>query len=113
MRDAAIAGDRAAVEAFFSEEYAVNTGIATFPKPWVSLIDGVSMGGGIGVAVHNGPRIVTEHALVAMPETAIALFPDVGTPPYTLPRLPGAARHLAGADRGAADRGGFRPCRHR
>ncbi len=89
VRAAAIAGDSAAVEAFFSEEYAVNTGIATFPKPWVSLIDGVCMGGGIGVAVHNGPRIVTEHALVAMPETAIALFPDVGTS-YVLPRLPGA-----------------------
>lgn len=89
VRAAAIAGDRATVEAFFSEEYAVNTGIATFPKPWVSLIDGVCMGGGIGVAVHNGPRVVTEHALVAMPETAIALFPDVGTS-YVLPRLPGA-----------------------
>jgi enoyl-CoA hydratase/carnithine racemase len=89
VREAAIAGDAAAVEAFFSEEYAVNTGIATFPKPWVSLIDGVCMGGGIGVAVHNGPVIVTEHALVAMPETAIALFPDVGTS-YVLPRLPGA-----------------------
>jgi enoyl-CoA hydratase/carnithine racemase len=89
VRAAAIAGDRAAVEAFFSEEYAVNTGIAAFPKPWVSLIDGVCMGGGIGVAVHNGPRVVTEHALVAMPETAIALFPDVGTS-FVLPRLPGA-----------------------
>ncbi|WP_198372412.1 enoyl-CoA hydratase/isomerase family protein [Roseomonas rosulenta] len=89
VRAAAISRDRAAVEAFFSEEYAVNTGIATFPKPWVSLIDGVCMGGGIGVAVHNGPRVVTEHALVAMPETAIALFPDVGTS-YVLPRLPGA-----------------------
>ncbi|WP_137127935.1 enoyl-CoA hydratase/isomerase family protein [Roseomonas sp. HF4] len=89
VRASAIAGDRAAVEAFFAEEYAVNTGIAAFPKPWVSLIDGVCMGGGIGVAVHNGPRVVTEHALVAMPETAIALFPDVGTS-YVLPRLPGA-----------------------
>jgi enoyl-CoA hydratase/carnithine racemase len=89
VRAAAIAGDRAAVEAFFAEEYAVNSGIATFPKPWVSLIDGVCMGGGIGVAVHNGPRVVTEHALVAMPETAIALFPDVGTS-FVLPRLPGA-----------------------
>lgn len=89
VREAAIAGDAAAVEAFFAEEYAVNTGIATFPKPWVSLIDGVCMGGGIGVAVHNGPRVVTEHVLVAMPETAIALFPDVGTS-YVLPRLPGA-----------------------
>ncbi len=89
VREAAISGDAAAVEAFFSEEYAVNTGIAAFPKPWVSLIDGVCMGGGIGVAVHNGPVVVTEHALVAMPETAIALFPDVGTS-YVLPRLPGA-----------------------
>lgn len=89
VREAALAGNRAAVEAFFSEEYAVNAGIASFPKPWVSLIDGVCMGGGIGVAVHNGPRVVTEHALVAMPETAIALFPDVGTS-YVLPRLPGA-----------------------
>jgi len=89
VRAAALAGDRAAVEAFFAEEYAVNAGIAAFPKPWVSLIDGVCMGGGIGVAVHNGPRVVTEHALLAMPETAIALFPDVGTS-YVLPRLPGA-----------------------
>ena len=88
VREASITGNRAAVEDFFSEEYAVNTGIATFPKPWVSLIDGVCMGGGIGVAVHNGPRVVSEHALVAMPETAIALFPDVGTS-YVLPRLPG------------------------
>ena len=67
----------------------MNRGIATFGKPWVSLIDGVCMGGGIGLSVHNGPRIVTENALLAMPETAIALFPDVGTS-YVLPRLPGA-----------------------
>ncbi len=89
VREAAIAGDRAPVRAFFSEEYAVNQGIADFPKPWVSLIDGVCMGGGIGLAIHNGPRVVTEHALLAMPETAIALFPDVGTS-HVLPRLPGA-----------------------
>ena len=89
VREAAIAGDRAPVRAFFAEEYAVNQGIADFPKPWVSLIDGVCMGGGIGLAIHNGPRVVTEHALLAMPETAIALFPDVGTS-YVLPRLPGA-----------------------
>ena len=88
IRDYAIAGDRASVEAFFAEEYAVNAGIARFGKPWLSLMDGICMGGGIGVAVHNGPRVVTEHALLAMPETAIALFPDVGTS-YVLPRLPG------------------------
>ena len=89
VREAAVAGDRAPVEAFFTEEYAVNEGIALFPKPWVSLMDGVCMGGGIGLAIHNGPRVVSEHALLAMPETAIALFPDVGTS-YILPRLPGA-----------------------
>ena len=89
IRQLAIDGDTAAIEAFFAEEYAVNRGIATFGKPWVSLIDGACMGGGIGVSVHNGPRVVTENALLAMPETAIALFPDVGTS-YVLPRLPGA-----------------------
>ena len=89
IREFAIAGDEASVESFFAEEYAVNRGIATFPKPWVSLIDGVCMGGGIGLSVHRRPRVVTEKALLAMPETAIALFPDVGTS-YILPRLPGA-----------------------
>src|SRR5918993_2954490 len=89
LRDAAIAGDSASIEAFFSEEYAMNRGIARFPKPWISFIDGVCMGGGIGVSVHNAPRVATENALLAMPETAIALFPDVGTS-YVLPRLPGA-----------------------
>lgn len=88
VREAAIAGDRAPVSAFFTEEYAVNEGIANFGKPWVSLIDGVCMGGGIGLAIHNGPRVVTENALLAMPETAIALFPDVGTS-HVLPKLPG------------------------
>ena len=105
VREAAIAGNRAPVEAFFTEEYAVNEGIALFPKPWVSLIDGVCMGGGIGLAIHNGPRVVSEHALLAMPETAIALFPDVGTS-HILPRLPGklgtwlalTGARLSGAD---------------
>lgn len=89
MRAAVLAGDVGTVERFFAEEYAVNGGIAAFGKPWVSLIDGVCMGGGLGVSVHGSHRVVTEHALIAMPETAIALFPDVGTS-YVLPRLPGA-----------------------
>jgi enoyl-CoA hydratase len=105
VRAAAVAGERAPVEAFFTEEYAVNEGIALFPKPWVSLIDGVCMGGGIGLSIHNGPRVVSEHALLAMPETAIALFPDVGTS-HILPRLPGklgtwlalTGARLSGAD---------------
>jgi enoyl-CoA hydratase len=89
IRELALAGDAAGIEAFFAAEYAMNLGIADFPKPWISLIDGVCMGGGIGVSVHGSHRIVTEHALLAMPETAIALFPDVGTS-FVLPRLPGA-----------------------
>lgn len=105
VREAAVAGDRAPVAAFFTEEYAVNEGIALFAKPWISLIDGVCMGGGIGLAIHNGPRVVSEHALLAMPETAIALFPDVGTS-HILPKLPGAigtwlaltGARLSGAD---------------
>ena len=105
VRDAAIAGDRAPVAAFFTEEYAVNLGIAEFGKPWISLIDGVCMGGGIGLSIHNGPRVVTENALLAMPETAIALFPDVGTS-FILPRLPGALGNwlaLTGARMRGAD----------
>jgi enoyl-CoA hydratase len=89
MRELALAGDAAGIEAFFASEYAMNQAIADVTKPWVSLIDGVCMGGGIGVSVHGSHRVVTEHALLAMPETAIALFPDVGTS-HVLPRLPGA-----------------------
>lgn len=89
IRELALAGDAAGVEAFFAGEYAVNAGIAGFGKPWISLIDGVCMGGGIGVSVHGSHRVVTDHAMLAMPETAIALFPDVGTS-FVLPRLPGA-----------------------
>lgn len=88
VRAAAIAGDAATVERFFTTEYAVNQAIADLKKPWISVIDGVCMGGGIGVSVHGSHRIVTEHAMLAMPETAIALFPDVGTS-FALPRLPG------------------------
>jgi enoyl-CoA hydratase len=89
MRELALARDAAEIERFFAGEYGVNQAIADFPKPWISLIDGVCMGGGIGVSVHGSHRVVTEHALLAMPETAIALFPDVGTS-FVLPRLPGA-----------------------
>jgi len=76
------------VEAFFSEEYALNFLIATYPKPYIALIDGICMGGGIGVSVHGAYRVATEHAVFAMPETAIGFFPDIGAT-YFLPRLPG------------------------
>ena len=105
LRDAALSGDAATIETFFAEEYALNLAIAQYPVPVISLVDGVCMGGGIGIAVHGAARVATEAALFAMPETGIALFPDVGAS-YVLPRLPGALGYylgltgarLAGAD---------------
>jgi enoyl-CoA hydratase len=88
LRENQLKGDRVPVEAFFSEEYALNRMIAAFPKPYAALIDGICMGGGIGVSVHGAYRVATEHAMFAMPETAIGFFPDIGAT-YFLPRLPG------------------------
>ena len=88
IRGLALAGEAAAVESFFGEEYALNAAIAEYPKPYVALIDGICMGGGIGVSVHGRIRVTTEAGLFAMPETAIAMLPDVGTT-FVLPRLPG------------------------
>ncbi|MBV9758698.1 MAG: enoyl-CoA hydratase/isomerase family protein [Alphaproteobacteria bacterium] len=89
MRAHSLAGEYDRVETFFREEYALNLFIAEYPKPYVALIDGVCMGGGIGVAVHGRIRVATEAALLAMPETAIGFFPDIGAS-WFLPRLPGA-----------------------
>jgi len=88
LRDNKLNGNRPAVDAFFTEEYALNRMIATYPKPYVALIDGICMGGGIGVSVHAPYRVATEHAMFAMPETAIGFFPDIGAT-FFLPRLPG------------------------
>jgi len=73
---------------FFRREYQLNLAIARYPKPIVSLIDGIAMGGGLGISVHGSHRIVTEYAELAMPETGIGFFPDVGAT-YFLPRCPG------------------------
>jgi enoyl-CoA hydratase len=88
LRDGQLSGDRTEVEAFFREEYALNHQISTYPKPYIALIDGICMGGGIGVSVHGPYRVATEHAMFAMPETAIGFFPDIGGT-FFLPRLPG------------------------
>jgi enoyl-CoA hydratase len=88
IRALALAGRTEEVEAFFAAEYAVNRMIAEYPKPYVALIDGISMGGGLGLSIHGSHRVVTEHATMAMPETAIALVPDIGAT-FFLPRLPG------------------------
>lgn len=74
---------------FFAEEYRLNHRIATFPKPYVALIDGLAMGGGVGISYHGSHRVVTENAVFAMPETGIGFFPDVGGS-FFLPRLKGA-----------------------
>ncbi|MFL6628553.1 MAG: enoyl-CoA hydratase/isomerase family protein [Vitreoscilla sp.] len=74
---AALAGDPT-LEDFFSEEYALNHLIHTFGKPTFVLMDGITMGGGMGLAQGCSMRVVTEHAKLAMPETHIGLFPDVG-----------------------------------
>ena len=88
LRDARVSGDQAFVDSFFSEEYALNLLIATYPKPCIALIDGLCMGGGIGVSVHAPYRVATEQAAFAMPETAIGFFPDIGAT-FFLPRFPG------------------------
>lgn len=78
----------AAGRAFFHAEYRLNHLLFTYPKPVVAFMDGVTMGGGVGLALPARWRVATENTLFAMPEGAIGLFPDVGAGWY-LPRLPG------------------------
>lgn len=73
---------------FFRHEYKMNYLIGTYRIPYISLLDGVTMGGGVGISVHGPYRVATEKTLFAMPETTIGLFPDVGGS-YFLPRLDG------------------------
>ncbi|HRI76119.1 MAG: enoyl-CoA hydratase/isomerase family protein [Alphaproteobacteria bacterium] len=80
--------DGALTRDFFREEYVLNHRIFTFPKPYISLVNGIVMGGGKGVSAHGSHRVVTESTLFAMPETNIGFFPDVGGG-YFLPRCPG------------------------
>ncbi|XP_017757669.1 PREDICTED: 3-hydroxyisobutyryl-CoA hydrolase, mitochondrial [Eufriesea mexicana] len=75
-------------EKFFKKEYILNYLIGTYKIPYVATINGITMGGGVGLSVHGKYRIATEKTLFAMPETAIGLFPDVGGT-YFLPRLKG------------------------
>ncbi|RQH07483.1 enoyl-CoA hydratase/isomerase family protein [Paraburkholderia dinghuensis] len=93
------AGDQAALDAFFSDEYRLNHAIFTYPKPYVAFMNGVVMGGGMGISQGayrtGGLRVVGPSTRVAMPETRIGLFPDVGMG-WFLARTPGAlGRYLA------------------
>ncbi len=90
---------------FFFEEYCLNRLIHRYAKPYVSLIDGICMGGGMGLSVNGRMRVVSERAMMAMPETGIGLFPDVGGSHF-LSRCPGqlgAYFALTGARLKAAD----------
>lgn len=80
--------DRALWENFFHDEYRMNQAIARCPKPWVAIIDGITMGGGVGLSIHGPFRVATERTLFAMPETGIGLIPDVGGT-HALAKLPG------------------------
>jgi len=102
-------GDQQARDTFFIEEYRLNHAIFTYPKPYIALMNGMVMGGGMGISqgAHRtgGLRVVTTSTRMAMPETRIGLFPDVGAS-WFLARTPGAlGRYLAvtGETVGAAD----------
>ncbi|OLF78045.1 enoyl-CoA hydratase [Maricaulis sp. W15] len=73
---------------FWRDEYQLNTLIHHYPKPYVALIDGITMGGGVGVSVHGSHRVAGDRTMLAMPETGIGFHPDVGGA-YFLPRLAG------------------------
>lgn len=73
---------------FFRKEYTLNYLIGTYNKPYIAIINGITMGGGVGLSIHGKYRVATEKTLFAMPETAIGLFPDVGGS-YFLSRLKG------------------------
>ena len=74
--------------AFWRDEYMLNAAIKHYPKPYVALIDGIVMGGGVGVSIHGSHRVAGDRYQFAMPEVGIGFFPDVGAT-WFLPRLPG------------------------
>lgn len=104
IRQSGLDGTPYALE-FLGEEYRLNAYIKAYPKPYVALIHGICMGGGLGVSVHGRFRVTGSSAIYAMPETGIGFFPDIGGS-FFLPRLPGQAGMylgLTGARVKAAD----------
>jgi enoyl-CoA hydratase len=92
-------------DAFFADEYAMNALIADYPKPFVAFMDGIVLGGGVGISAHGSHRIVTERTRLGMPETGIGFFPDVGGA-WLLAHAPSGfgthmaltSQHVTGAD---------------
>jgi enoyl-CoA hydratase len=88
LYDLGRAGRHADMMPFWREEYTLNAIIKRYPKPYVALIDGIVMGGGVGLSVHGSHRVAGDRYLFAMPEVSIGFFPDIGAT-WFLPRLPG------------------------
>ena len=82
------AGKKEAMLQFWRDEYPLNAYIKNYPKPYIALIDGIVMGGGVGISVHGSHRIAGDRFSFAMPEVGIGFFPDVGAT-FFLPRMPG------------------------
>lgn len=87
LHDAGKADPAQAAE-FYRQEYKTDAAIYHYPKPYIAFIDGIVMGGGVGISVHGSHRVAGDRTMFAMPETGIGLFPDVGGS-YFLPRMPG------------------------
>ncbi|GAA0532004.1 3-hydroxyisobutyryl-CoA hydrolase [Saccharopolyspora subtropica] len=105
LHDAARAGDESLAATFWTEEYRLNSALANYPKPVIGIMDGICMGGGVGITAHGSHRVVTERSKVGMPEVGIGFIPDVGGT-YLLSRTPGElGTHLAltGTPVGGAD----------
>ena len=88
LYDLGLAGRHEEALDFWRDEYALNAAIKHYPKPYVALIDGIVMGGGVGVSIHGSHRVAGDKFQFAMPEVGIGFFPDVGAT-WFLPRLPG------------------------
>ena len=102
MYNAVVADRRELATDFFRNEYRLNYFISRYTKPYVVLMDGIVMGGGVGISAHASHRIVTERSELAMPETAIGFVPDVGGHPPSGDRAR-RTRHLSCAN-GQSDR---------
>jgi len=88
LREVAVKGREKEALVFFRNEYLLNTSIKRYPKPYISLIDGIVMGGGVGISIHGSHRVAGDKFIFAMPEVGIGFFPDVGAT-WMLPRLKG------------------------